>query len=184
MGSKCREARAKYELNDENLTASELKVLSFGLPLNEIEQRNVKVGEFKGEPVFVHTVLCGIDNTKPVLVLVHGYGGSGALFYNIIKKLTKHFKLILIDLIGMGGSSRPANFDADKMTAQQATDYMVDHIEAWRAEMNLTGFYLAAHSFGGYICGHYALKHHQHIKKLLLLSPIGCNYDPEFEALT
>mgnify|MGYP001037924200 CR=1 FL=1 len=29
------------------------------------------------------------------------------------------------------------------------------------------------HSFGGYICGNYALKYHNHIRKLILLSPIG-----------
>lgn len=38
---------------------------------------------------------------------------------------------------------------------------------------NLTGFYAAAHSFGGYIMGNYAVKYHQHIKKVVLLSPIG-----------
>lgn len=38
---------------------------------------------------------------------------------------------------------------------------------------NMTGFILAGHSFGGYICGHYAVKHPQHIKKLLMLSPAG-----------
>lgn len=40
-------------------------------------------------------------------------------------------------------------------------------------QTEFTDFYLAAHSFGGYIAGNYALKHHQHIKKLILLSPVG-----------
>lgn len=39
--------------------------------------------------------------------------------------------------------------------------------------MDLTNFYLTGHSFGGYLVGIYALKYHQHIKKLLFLSPIG-----------
>ena len=58
------------------------------------------------------------------------------------------------------------------------------YVEKWRVAMKsnflksgeereFTDFYLAAHSFGGYIAGNYALKYHQHIKKLLLLSPIG-----------
>jgi pimeloyl-ACP methyl ester carboxylesterase len=38
---------------------------------------------------------------------------------------------------------------------------------------NLTNFYLAGHSFGGYLVGNYALKYHKHIKKLVLLSPVG-----------
>lgn len=32
---------------------------------------------------------------------------------------------------------------------------------------------MAAHSFGGYITGNYALKYNKHIRKLLLISPIG-----------
>jgi pimeloyl-ACP methyl ester carboxylesterase len=44
---------------------------------------------------------------------------------------------------------------------------------------NLTGFILAGHSFGGYICGHYACKYPQHIKKLLMLSPAGLKGVPE-----
>ena len=42
--------------------------------------------------------------------------------------------------------------------------------------MELTDFYLVGHSFGGYSVGHYAVKYPQHVKKLLLLSPIGIKY--------
>ena len=41
------------------------------------------------------------------MVLVHGYGGSGTLFYKVIRGLTENFHVIVIDLIGMGSSSRP-----------------------------------------------------------------------------
>lgn len=40
---------------------------------------------------------------------------------------------------------------------------------------NLKDFYLAGHSYGGYIVGNYACKYHRHLKKILLLSPIGIN---------
>lgn len=39
--------------------------------------------------------------------------------------------------------------------------------------VELKDFYLIGHSFGGYVCGNYALKHHDKIKKLILLSPLG-----------
>jgi len=45
--------------------------------------------------------------------------------------------------------------------------------------MGLDEFFLAAHSFGGYVCGCYAEKYPQHIKKLLLMSPIGYQVKPE-----
>lgn len=50
--------------------------------------------------------------------------------------------------------------------------------------MQLTNFYLSGHSFGGFVVGNYALKHHQHIKKLLLMSPIGVLYDEVRENMT
>jgi cardiolipin-specific phospholipase len=38
---------------------------------------------------------------------------------------------------------------------------------------NLDSFVLAGHSFGGYVSGLYALKYPHHVKKLLMLSPLG-----------
>ena len=52
------------------------------------------------------TILVG-DQAKPPLLLVHGFGGSGSLFYKVLRGLSESFYLIVIDLIGMGSSSRP-----------------------------------------------------------------------------
>ena len=47
-------------------------------------------------------------------------------------------------------------------------------MERWRVAMDdLKDFYLVGHSFGGYLVGNYAAQYPQHIKKLMLLSPIG-----------
>jgi len=47
------------------------------------------------------------DNTdREVLVMIHGFGGSGLIFYRILKHLHKKYKIYLIDLLGMGRSSR------------------------------------------------------------------------------
>lgn len=44
---------------------------------------------------------------KPVLVLLHGYGGGGAVFYRMVKDLASMFHVYLVDLLGMGSSGRP-----------------------------------------------------------------------------
>src|SRR6478752_266074 len=44
--------------------------------------------------------------TGPNLVLLHGWGMSGAVWQPLVKKLSKHFTLHLVDLPGMG-LSRP-----------------------------------------------------------------------------
>ena len=86
--------------------------------------------------------------------------------------------LILIDIIGMGSSSRP-EFDKEQ-TAEQADEYFVGFLENWRKAFgDLKDFYLAGHSFGGYVCGNYAIKYPQYIKKLLMLSPVGVCKKPD-----
>lgn len=99
------------------------------------------------------------------------------MFYKIMKPLAAKYHLILIDLIGMGGSSRP-NFIAK--TAEEADLFFMNSLEGWRIAMgDMKDFILAGHSFGGYICGHYAAKYPQYLKKLLMLSPIGVGVKPE-----
>ena len=68
------------------------------------EIRKVVVNEEENR--HVTTIIAG-DPAKPTMVLVHGYGGSGTLFYKVLKGLTENFHVIVIDMIGMGSSSRP-----------------------------------------------------------------------------
>ena len=59
-------------------------------------------------------------------------------------------------------------------TPDQAQDFFTTFIEDWRIAMgDLTDFYLAGHSFGGYISGMYAEKYPENIRKVLFISPIG-----------
>jgi pimeloyl-ACP methyl ester carboxylesterase len=94
------------------------------------------------------------------------------------KRLIEYFTVICIDHLGMGASSRPKNYDKN-VEPQESIDYFVEYLEKWRVQFSkhmgkeLTDFYLVGHSFGAYIAGHYCLKYHQYVKKLLLLSPVG-----------
>ena len=146
----------------------------------------IKVKEYEGQPVDVNTNICG-SHDKPFLVLVHGYGSAGPLYFKIIKKLTQYFCVILMDMVGMGGSSRPKDYDKKTISPEASIDYFVEYMELWRIAMSehlkidFTQFYLTAHSFGGYMSGNYAVRYPQHIKKLLLLSPVGIKVKAEGE---
>lgn len=189
MGAK--NSRDIHALNDENLHIAVADILKLtGLPDELIQAKNVQVAEFKGEPVYISTNICG-DETKPKVVLVHGFASSGSLYFKTIGRLAQHFCIILPDTVGMGSSSRPDDYDK-KFTPQESIDYFVEYFEKWRqqmgthflrsgAEQEFTDFYLLAHSFGGYIMGNYALKYHQHIRKLILLSPVGIREKPPGE---
>lgn len=68
--------------------------------------------------------------------MIHGYGGTSGMFYTMMRDLSKRFKLYLIDIIGMGGSTRAKNYNKDG-TAEETLEYLTIHIEKWRAEMKL-----------------------------------------------
>lgn len=105
------------------------------------------------------------------MVIVHGYGASGIVFYKMFKELAQHFHLILVDMLGMGGSSRP---EFKSKNANEAEEYFVESLEQWRVNMgNIKDFILVGHSFGGFIVGNYANRYPQYIIKLMLISPVG-----------
>ena len=92
-------------IKDEEFLSAEETMLGFtGLPLDAFEITDVPI-TFYGEN-FIHTIQVG-DRSKEKLVLLHGYGGSGVMFWPIIKALASEFHLIMVDILGMGGSSRP-----------------------------------------------------------------------------
>ena len=94
----------------------EFEVLELsGLPINQIQQKMISVGQFDGEEVYIRTAICG-EEDKPILVFVHGYAASGPLYFKIIKYLSEHFCLVMMDVIGMGGSSRPNDYKSSEFS--------------------------------------------------------------------
>jgi len=93
------------------------------------------------------------DQSKPKIVLIHGYGGSAAQFYAIYKGLMENFSIYAVDMIGMGGSTRAA-FNC--RNGVEADNFFINFVEAWRAKMDLTDFTLIGHSYGGYTSSIYA----------------------------
>lgn len=75
------------------------------------------------------------------------------------------------------------DFDVDKFRAssekllpqlQDIESYYIDALDAWRKSSNISRIdYLVGHSFGGYWSGSYAVKYPDHLKNLVLLSPVG-----------
>ena len=39
--------------------------------------------------------------------------------------------------------------------------------------IEFTNFYFVGHSFGAYCAAHYCLKYYMHVKKLIMISPLG-----------
>ena len=132
--------------------------------LSSMYSVNIEVGKHNNESVNIRTHLINIKDygKKPTFVFVHGYGASSSFYWPMWKQLSEKFCCIAIDVVGMGASSRPDDYDFEEMmgeekhNAGETLNYFVNYIEKWRIgfsarlKQELTGFVLAGHSFGGY----------------------------------
>eukprot|EP00347_Sterkiella_histriomuscorum_P017551 403348908 len=85
-------------ISKDALNQYEAENLQFtGMQAEDFEIHNVIIDDEKNH---IKTIQIG-DIQKVRLVLVHGYGASGIIFYKIMKKLSEIFHVIMIDIIGM-----------------------------------------------------------------------------------
>lgn len=128
---------------------------------------------------------------KRTILLTHGYG-SGLCFYwaNYDHLISTYDRVISIDWLGMGGSSRPhltkfprlspCPSKQDAGVSARAVDFFIDSLEELRLKEGLSNFVLAGHSLGGYLSARYALKYSNisQLQGLILVSPAGISSQP------
>ncbi|XP_047051869.1 probable 1-acylglycerol-3-phosphate O-acyltransferase [Lolium rigidum] len=191
-GSSWRRALRWMPTSTDHIVASEKRLLSTLKTGYVQEQINIgpapptpglKPRTSRDEPRFINTVTFDSKEDAPTLVLVHGFGASQGLFFRNFDALAKRFRVIAIDQLGWGGSSRP-KFTCKNTEETEA--WFVDSFEEWRKAKNLSNFILLGHSFGGYVVARYALKHPEHVQHLILVGPVGFSpeADPTAESLT
>eukprot|EP00039_Didymoeca_costata_P009596 m.127204 g.127204 ORF g.127204 m.127204 type:complete len:393 (+) comp14540_c0_seq2:77-1255(+) len=161
----------------------------------------------KSQPVTLSTVDTEIDpiglnkQSGDTLVLAHGLGSGLGFWFDNYDFLAKHFKRVIsVDWLGFGGSSRPGilaaprirkdcrllHFNACSFDAaaegkgnsnSRALDFFVDSLaEALQSkELGLNGerVVLVGHSLGGYLSAMFTIKYPDLVKSLGLCSPAG-----------
>ncbi|XP_057426948.1 probable 1-acylglycerol-3-phosphate O-acyltransferase [Lotus japonicus] len=128
------------------------------------------------EPRFINTVTFQSKDDAPTLVMVHGYAASQGFFFRNFDALASRFRVIAIDQLGWGGSSRP---DFTCKSTEETEAWFIDSFEEWRKAKNLSNFILVGHSFGGYVASKYALKHPEHVQHLVLVGSAGFSSETE-----
>ncbi|QJU54895.1 alpha/beta hydrolase [Herbiconiux sp. KACC 21604] len=102
---------------------------------------------------------------QPVVVMIHGIASSSATFHYLKPLITETHRVIAIDLLGFGGSPRPAHAE---YTLDEHVAALAHTIRSLRLEHP---FVLVGHSLGTLIASRYAATHEPHIDKLVLVSP-------------
>lgn len=83
------------------------------------------------------TLTAGIDGVEeaPTLLLAHGFASGCGFFFSNYDEFASQFKRVVsIDWLGMGGSSRPSNAPSlpwygDPAPPSEAADFFVDSLE-------------------------------------------------------
>ena len=125
------------------------------------------IGKDRNDYVFsIH-----IHTNKPQSVLiVHGYGGTSAMFYKYFAELSRYYNVYALDLRGTGMSGRGTiNIE----TPDQYEKYFVEGIAKYVEHFKLNKIVLIAHSMGAYFSSLYVDSHPDIVDKLVLLSPAG-----------
>ena len=131
------------------------------------------------------------------LVMAHGYGSGLGFFYPNYAALAEQFdRVISVDWLGMGSSSRKPNGGVAPYKSitgdwenffggghgmhnpTRATNFFIDSLEEFRHAKDLSQFVLAGHSLGGYLSARYAMKYPSHLSGLVLISPVGVPQQP------
>jgi len=116
-----------------------------------------------------------LSSAKAPLVLLHGFGGTGAAWEPVLRRLDPDLALVVYDLPGHGRS-----LDADGVGH---AGVMARAVLADLARRGISSFHLCGHSMGGAIASLIALKASDRVRSLTLLAPGGFGPEINHEAL-
>ena len=116
--------------------------------------------DINGTSLFYKTMGSG----EPVIVLHGGPGFDHRQFLPYIWELAERHKVILFDQRGTGLSSGPID------STSISIDSFIADIEGVREAFGIDKMNLLGHSWGGILAMHYAIRHPENLKSLILCS--------------
>ena len=115
------------------------------------------------------------NSVKPVMVFIHGWGGSGKYWRSTAEAIANNFDCLLYDLRGFGRSTLPA--EAPKL-GYAMEDY-ADDLAFLLDALNLKRVYLNAHSMGASVATIFLNRYSEQVQQAILT----CNGIFEYNAL-
>jgi pimeloyl-ACP methyl ester carboxylesterase len=125
----------------------------------EVDHHEENIGGLR-----THWVTAGPPDA-PVAVLLHGSGGSAALWYPVLPALAEQRHLVAVDLPGHGETTIP------DWRSPDTVELMLDWLNAFLARFQLP--LLVGHSLGGYISLLHYLRGRAHIAGMVLVDAAG-----------
>ena len=115
------------------------------------------------------TVGFNVKGEGNAVVLLHGSMASKEQWLGFTQELIPGYKVVSMDLIGYGRTTRP--FDPDSYSLR-------DESELLRSVLSDTvglgeAYHLVGHSYGGVVALHHAFHHRDRVKSLTLIEPMA-----------
>jgi len=105
---------------------------------------------------------CEEHGSGPALVLVHGLGGSTAMFQKMSGPLSEHFRVVAYDLRGLGQSETPP--------LPYSITLLADDLHGLVEQLGLAQITLVGHSLGGAVAFAYAIGHPERVSALIAVA--------------
>lgn len=104
------------------------------------------------------------------ILFIHGLGSSADRWLDIPDALSNYYHTIAVDLIGFGGSDKPADIN---YTIEKFTEFILEFINKKGLNGDGGKITLVGHSLGGYIAVEFAIRNIELIEKLVLIDSSG-----------
>lgn len=117
--------------------------------------------------------ICQGNSSKPVLVFIHGWGGSGRYWKTTATALSPYFNCLLYDIRGFGRSPLPAEHSISFDMEEYAED-----LALLLEGLNLDQVYLNAHSMGASFATLFLNRYPEKVKQAILTCSGIFNYNP------
>jgi len=99
------------------------------------------------------------------LVLIHGLGASAERWELVVPALSRHFRVVVPDLIGFGLSDKPL--------ADYTPEFFADFLGRFFEDARISDPHLIGSSLGGQIAAEYCSRESPAVGRLILVSPAG-----------
>lgn len=116
-------------------------------------------------------------SSKPVMVFLHGWGGSSRYWQPVAQALATDFDCLLYDLRGFGRSLDP--FRASKVVETYTIQSYVDDLAVLLDTLDIAQVFLQTHSMGSTIGAFFLNQHPQRVQQAILACSGLFEYDEQ-----
>ena len=107
----------------------------------------------------------------PAAVFIHGTGGHLETFNRNVHAHAQHFRVLALDMVGHGFSSKPDH--------PYELRHYVQHLDDFLNAVGVDRAHVHGESLGGWIAAQYAIDHPERVNRLVLNTAGGLNTDEQ-----